>query len=201
MSGTGTARGGRYDRTPSGLVASLVVVVLVIGGVLIYRNLFSSDYEDTPPDYDYLATVQELQDAGFPAVYPPSLPEGWVTRNVDVEPGERPSLALSFLTDDDEFVGIRQEDANADDLVADLVDENAEEGEPYRASASVAPTWDSWTDAGGDTGYAAAVGDTTVLVFGSAPAEVLTALVESLSDAPVTDEQVPESPSTPADPG
>lgn len=198
MSGTGAARGGRYDRTPSGLVAALVVVVLVVGGILLFRGLFSSDYEDEPPDYDYLATVQELQDADFPAVYPPSLPEGWVTRNVNVEPGERPSLALSFLTDDEQFVGIRQEDADAEELVADLVDENATEGEPYRASASVAPTWDTWTDDGGDSGYAAQVGDTTVLVFGSAPAEVLTALVESLTDAPVAEEQVPESPSTPS---
>ena len=195
-----TARSGpgRYDRTPSGLLASFVVVVLVIVGILVYRNLFSADYEDRPPDYDYLATVQEVQGAGFDAVYPPSLPEGWVTRNVDFEPGERPSLALSFLTDDEHFVGVRQEDEDADDLVSDYVDENATEGEPYRAAASVAPTWETWTDDGGDTAYAATVGDTTVLVFGSAPAAVLAELVESLTDAPVSDEQVPESPSTPS---
>ena len=72
------------------------------------------------------------------------------------------------------------------------------EGEPYRASASVARTWDTWTDDGGDTGYAARVSDTTVLVFGSASTEVLTGLVESLTDAPVAEEQVPESPNTPS---
>ncbi len=195
-----TARSGpgRYDRTPSGLLASFVVVVLVIVGILVYRNLFSADYEDRPPDYDYLATVQEVQGAGFDAVYPPSLPEGWVTRNVAFEPGERPSLALSFLTDDEHFVGIRQADEDADDLVSDYVDVNATAGDPYRASASVAPTWETWTDDGGDTAYAATVGDTTVLVFGSAPAAVLAELVESLTDAPVSDEQVPESPTTPA---
>ncbi len=181
------ARGGpgRYQRTPSGLVGALLVVLLLVGAVLLYRGLFSADYEDTPPDLDYLATVEDVQGTGFPAVYPPSLPEGWVTRNVDVEPGERPVLALSFLTDDDHFVGVRQEDEDADALVAEYVDPNATEGEPYEASASVARTWLSWTDEGGDTAYAAEVGGTTVLVFGSAPADVLTAVVESLTDTPV----------------
>jgi hypothetical protein len=36
-----------------------------------------------------------------------------------------------------------------------------------------------------------------VLVFGSAPAGELEAIVESLSDAPIVDEQVGETPSTP----
>ncbi len=189
MSGAGTeARGGpgRYQRTPSGLIGALLVVVLLVGGVLLYRNLFSADYEDTPTDLDYLSTVEEVQSAGFPAVYPPSLPDDWVTRNVDVEPGERPVLALSFLTDDEQFVGIRQEDDDADALVSEYVDENAVEGEPYEATSSVADTWMSWTDDGGDTAYAARVGDTTVLVFGSASAEVLTSMVESLTDEPLS---------------
>ena len=37
----------------------------------------------------------------------------------------------------------------------------------------MADTWTTWTDEGGDTGYAAEVGDETVLVYGSAPAEDL----------------------------
>ena len=201
MSGGGTTAAGgpgRYQRSPSGLVAALLVVVLAIGGILLYRNLFSSDYEDRPPDYDYLATVSEVQSAGFPAVYPPALPEGWVARNVAFEPGDRPSLALSLLTDDERFVGVRQADESADDLVSDYVDENADEGEPYRAEASVARTWDTWTDEGGDTAYAARVGDTTVLVFGSVSADVLAGVVESLTDAPVDPGQLPESPVTPS---
>ncbi len=37
-------------------------------------------------------------------------------------------------------------------------------------TSEVADTWQTFTDDGGDTGYAAEIGDEALLVYGSAPA-------------------------------
>ena len=51
--------------------------------------------------------------------------------------------------------------------------------------SSVAPEWQEWSDAGGDHAYSATVGETEVLVYGSAPTEDLLTIVRSLTDAPL----------------
>ena len=173
---------GRYKRTSNGLVASLVVTVLAIIGFLIFRGVFSDDYQDQPPDLDYFSTVRTLQDAGVEVVYPSSLPDGWIARDVNVVPGERPSFDLALLTDDDKFVGVHQEDASVDDLLTTYVDENPEEGDVLEVDGSVASSWQEWSDSGGDHAFTAEVGDDSVIVFGSAPVADLEGIVRSLSD-------------------
>jgi hypothetical protein len=49
---------------------------------------------------------------------------------------------------------------------------------------AIVPEWQEWSDAGGDHAYSATVGDTQVLVYGSAPTEDLLTVVRSLTDAP-----------------
>ena len=68
-------------------------------------------------------------------------------------------------------------------LVATYVDEDAVEGEAVGVANVLAPRWRQFTDAGGDTAYAAEVGGEWVLVYGSAPADDLLTIVESLTDA------------------
>ncbi len=179
-------RPGRYQRSANGLLAALVVTVLAVVGFVGFRALFGRDLEVEPQRIDYLGTVVLFQEAGAPVVYPEALPPGWIATNVNVERGERPAFGMSLLTDDDEFVGVRQEDESVGDLLdlyldSDEVDEEA----AYDASGSVATTWEGYSDPGGDFAYVAAVGDATVLVYGSASAEDLQAVVESLTDEPV----------------
>jgi hypothetical protein len=182
-------RPGRYNRSAGGLVSSLVVTVLVIGGVLVFMSIFRNDFEAEPESVDYLATVESAQQSGLAPVYPATLPEGWIATRVDVEPGDEASFQISLLTDDDRYVGIRTEDASIAALLAARVDEKTQVGDGYTVPDDVrrpvARTWKGYRDDGGDTAYAAEVGDETVLVYGSAEAEDLQAVVDSLSTAPL----------------
>ena len=56
-------------------------------------------------------------------------------------------------------------------MVVVALDEDAVEGDEVTVASDLADTWTTWSDDGGDTGYAAELGDETVLVYGSAPAE------------------------------
>ncbi len=179
-------RPGRYQRTTSGLLASLLATVLAVVGFVGFRALNRDDLEVRPEKVDYLATVEALQLDGSRPVYPAELPDGWLPTSVDVVPG---TVALSWgigiLTDDDLFVGVRQSSQSLPDLLETYVDERAEEGDPVTIASPLATTWRSFSDAGGDHAYAAEVGDQWVLVFGSASEADLQAVVASLTTDPV----------------
>lgn len=184
-----SGRPGRYQRSAAGLVASLVVTVLALGGVMWFMGIFRNDLEVKPEEVDYLATVESLQESGQRPVYPPDLPAGWIATGVDVVPGNDPAYGLRLLTDDNRFVGIRQEDSSSTALLATWVDEETESAAPYSVPATVerpvARYWEGWTDDGGDTAYSTTIGEETVLVFGSASAEELQGLIDSLVRRPV----------------
>ena len=183
-----TGRAGRYQRSAAGLVVSLVVTVLAIGGLLWFMGVFRHDLEVKPERVDYLETVQSLQQSGLKPVYPPKLPAGWIATGVDA-PGDDPSYGIRLLTDDNRFVGIRQGRASSTALLSKWVDEDPQPADPYSVPASVrhpvSRHWEGWTDAGGDTAYSAGVGEETVLVFGSASAEDLQEIVDALVRRPV----------------
>ena len=59
-----------------------------------------------------------------------------------------------MLTDDGRYVGLRQEDADVDELVSVYVDENAEPGDEGGVESDLATgPWQTWADAGGDLAY------------------------------------------------
>lgn len=179
-------RPGRYTRSTNGLLAAILITVFTVVAFVVFRGLFSRDLEVEPERIEYLETVEALQDGDVLVVYPGTLPEGWIATNVVVEPGEQPAFGLSLRTEDGAFVGIRQENEPVDDLLAFYLDEDeVEEEAAYDVAGSVAPTWEGYSDPGGDVGYAAEVGDDTVLVYGSASAEDVQVIVDSLTDEPV----------------
>ena len=101
-------------------------------------------------------------------------------------PGERPAFGVGMLTDDDQFVGVRQEDDDLADPARDATSTTTpSKGDVVTVDGAIVPEWQEWSDAGGDHAYAATVGDTEVLVYGSAPTEDLLTVVRSLTDAPV----------------
>jgi uncharacterized protein DUF4245 len=178
----GGQRPGRYPRTSSALVGSLLVTVLAVVAFVALRAVFSKDLEVRPEPVDYLATVTEAQRGGLELVYPADLPAGWIATSVHLDPdADRPAWGLGMLTDDGRFVGLRQEDAPLDDLLHTYVDEEPAEGPRASVSGSVAPTWQTFSDSGGDHAFAAEVKGQEVLVFGSVGTADLRTLLGELT--------------------
>lgn len=177
---------GRYQRSAGGMVGAMIVTIAVIAGFIALRAINRTDVDVRPDTVDYLETVGTLQGAGRDVAYPPELPQGWRATSLDVVPGDRPAWGLGILTTDGAFVGVRQADESAQDLVGQYVDEEPVEGDPLSTPGSLAPTWQSWSDAGGDVGYTAEVDGETVLVYGSAGADDVRVLLELLTKDPTT---------------
>jgi hypothetical protein len=178
-------RPGRYQRTTGGLIGALVVTVLAIGAFVAFRAVNRTDLEVRPDPIDHLAAVAALQDQGMRPVYPSELPSGWVATSVDMPPADQPDWGLGILTDDDTFVGMQQSKDSVDDLLHEYVDENPREGEPVGLPGSLAPTWRSFSDEGGDRALATEVDGWNILVYGSATDADLRTLVATLTTEPL----------------
>jgi len=182
----------RYSRTTNGLLASLIVTVLAVGAFVAFRGTFRD--QPTTIDVgtlDYVEPVKAAQDNGVELVYPTSLPKGWNVTSIDFVPGARPAWGIGMLTDDGRYVGLRQEDADVDELVEVYVDENAEPGDETSVDSDLATDpWQTWADAGGDLAYSttltegaeSTMGD-TLLVYGSASRDDQEQLIALLTTA------------------
>lgn len=171
---------GRYQRSSNGLIGALIVTLLAIGAFVLVRSLTRAEVEVEPDPVDFATMAEAARSAGFEVIAPAELPDGWIATAVDLDQTDPPLWGLSLLTDQDTFVGLRQEDESVKDLVELTIDEDAEEGEPLELDSAVGSTWQSWTDEGGDTGYSIEYGDQTVLVYGSAAAADLQELITLL---------------------
>lgn len=166
----------RYSRTTNGLLASLLVTVLAVVGFVLFREVFRDQPEIPRGAVDYLGTVEDAQDGGIELIYPSSIPEGWDVTHIDFVRGQRPAWGVGMLTDDGRYVGLRQEDADVDDLLKAYVDDNAEPGDQNTLESGVATgPWQTWADADGDLAYSTTVDEgvettlgETLLVYGSA---------------------------------
>ncbi len=161
---------GRYQRSSNGLIGALIVTLLTVGAFVLMRSLVRADAEVERDPVDYATAAEAARSAGFDVISPAELPVGWMATAVDLEQTDPPLWGLSVLTDEDKFVGLRQEDESVSDLVEVNIDEDAVEGDPLVLDSVLGSTWQTWTDEGGDTGYSIEYGDQTVLVYGSAPA-------------------------------
>jgi len=186
MSTSSVGSPGKYQRSVGGLAAALVLTVVAVGGLLWLLGLFRSDLEIDPERVDYQPIVGEAQDAGFAPVYPDSLPDGWTPTGYQVVPGEQPAFEMNLLTEDDEdFVGIRQDDAAEADMLAEYVVGELAPTDIYSVRGSVAEAWQGYEDEDGDTAYVSEVGGETVLVYGSASPEELQDLIGRLTTEPI----------------
>ena len=176
----------RYPRTTTGLIGSMVAVVVVVIGFVIFRATFREQTEYEPEDIDYLEAVTAAQGAGQRVVYPRSLPSDWVANSVTYNPAGRLRWGIGMLTGTEEFVGIAQQDESLDDLLATYVDEETDQGADHETSASVSTTWQTWSDEGGDHAYSAEIDGAVVLVYGSADEDVQEQLIDSLTREPLT---------------
>ena len=184
----------RHPRTTQGLLGALVVTLLFVGAFVGFRAIFTSDPPSGPPRVvDYLNTVEALQDSGVELVYPSTLPEGWVATSLDVVPGDQPAWGLGMLTDEGRFVGLRQEDADVDELISAYVDAKAEPGDVSDFASELSTgAWQTWADVGGDLAFSTtltsdsknSIGE-TLLVYGSATRDEQEQLIALLTEGPL----------------
>ena len=161
----------------------------MVGAFVAFRGIFRDQPEIEPEPVDYLGPVAGAQGAGEVLVYPRELPEGWIATSVDYEPGDPPGWGIGFLTDDEKYVGLRQADEDAEDMVSRHVDEAATDegttsswrarspppGRPGRTTAATSATPASRPSLDG----------ATLLVYGSASAEDQAELIAQLTTEPV----------------
>ena len=178
-------QGGRYQRSFSGMIGAMIVMVALVVAFVVVRGLNRNDPSVEPDHVDYLSVVRGVARAGGdPVVYPPELPDGWFATSASF--GVKGIWSLSLLTDREHFVGVRQSRGaeSVDDLVATYVDDAAKEGDPVTLDSPLADEWRSFTDSGGDYALVAEVEDSTVLVVGSAPEQEIEDLTASLTMEP-----------------
>ncbi len=171
---------GRYQRSFSGMIGALVVLLLVIGGFVVFRAVAREDLEVEPEAIDYLEAVSFAQEAGWEVAYPPSVPDDWSATSLESQPGRE--WGIGFLTPDG-FAGLHQSDDSVSDLLATYIDEEPEEIDRVDIAGA---EWDAWRDSSGDVGYLGEVDGQQVLVYGSAPEVALQELAASLTTAPLT---------------
>ncbi|HEX5089834.1 MAG TPA: DUF4245 family protein [Nocardioides sp.] len=187
-------RPSRYDRSFGGLIAALIATVLFVTAYVGFRAFIREQPDVEPESVNYLSCVSDVQGAGSTVVYPIALPAGWLDTSVAYERGESPSWRIGILTDREQFVGVVQQDEDAEDLVRTYVDKNAIPGDDASpANGLGATTWRTWSDRGGDHAFATVLDSgplagETLLVYGSASVAEQEALIDLLTVAPVPDQ-------------
>lgn len=168
---------GRYQRSASGMVGAMLVLLAVIAAFVAFRAINRNDPENPVRPVDYQQTLEYARSqAAFPLLAPPSLPKGWRATSVTFVP--RPTRwHLGVLTDDDRYIGLEQSRGSVADMVQRYVDQEAARGRPVEVDGK---SWQTWTDAGGDTALSRVQDGVTTLVVGTAGRDVLVDYVESL---------------------
>jgi hypothetical protein len=193
-------RPSRYDRSFGGLIAALIATVVFVAAYVGLRAFIREQPDVEPESVNYLSCVTDLQDAGTTVAYPVALPAGWLDTSVAYERGATPSWRIGILTDRGGFVGVVQQESDADDLVHTYVDKSPIPGDDASPENDLGvTTWQTWSDRGGDHAFSALV-DTgplagqTLLVYGSATVEEQAALVGLLTVDPVADRPADAAP-------
>lgn len=175
------AKPGRYQRSSAGMIGAMVVSLLIIFGYVGFRSLVRDDLEVEPETVDYLSVVDQLQAAGKPVFYPPELPKGWRATSADYDVGTG-SFSLGANTVDGDYAGVYQRDGDLMQLLTEQLDATPRDEGAADLDSRIAQRWQSWTDEGGDHAYTAEIDGVNVIVYGSAPADDLRTLAESLTD-------------------
>jgi len=170
----------RYQRSTNAMVGAMIVTLAAVLVFVGWRALFRADVETEVEPVEWELSVGLAEEFGLTVVRPDALPEGWVATSVELAASDDPRWGMGLLTDDGDFVGIRQQDTSIEELVRTYVDDDADPGEPATVPSRVTDTWETWTDDGGDLGYSTELGDDAVLVYGSAPAEDIEEFIATL---------------------
>jgi hypothetical protein len=168
---------GRYQRSATGMIGALLVLLGVIAGFVVFREIIREDPESPVTAVDYQQPLGFAREqAGFPVLAPERLPDGWRATTVDFS-GEPPRWHLGVLTDEDRYVGLEQARSSEKSMLTTYVDADPTQGEDVTVAGQA---WQTWTDDGGDTALLRTDGEVTTLVVSSASQDVLVDYVRNL---------------------
>jgi len=193
MVGVSQQGGGRYPRTFHGLIVSMVILVVVLVAYWALNNAFHSTPDQVAArSVDFRSAVHDVQSAGAPLkpIYPKTVPDGWRVTSADYTAqnglGTKPAWGLGAVTTHHTFVGLRLEASPLDSLVSTYIDKDASKDGETTIHTAFGDTWTTFSDRGGDTGYATQVGDYVLLVYGSASKADFTTFMQRLTQAPIS---------------
>ena len=146
-----TEKPARYQRSFAGMLGALLVLVLGIGVFVVLRGVTRVEPPDPVRPVDYVQPARFAQEeAGYEVLTPRVLPEGWTATSVRFQPAaEDRSWHIGVLTDEQRYIGVEQAERSAAAMVADFVDEEAQEGGEVEIEGR---SWRVWTDPGRDPG-------------------------------------------------
>lgn len=178
---------GRRETSVKGMVGAMLVLLVLIGAFVAGRSLLRDQPEVGPTAVDYLAAVEGAQANGVEVFYPPTLPEGWLVTSVEIPLAEGQVWRLGMLTDDGEFVGLRQETGDLQNLVRDQLGSETGLGDEVEVAGAEIERW-RWVsgapDLAGESGLGSDVSGGSLLLYGSAEGATLKALATNLTSAP-----------------
>lgn len=155
---------GRYQRTAGGMVGAMLVLVAVVLGFVVFRDLNRSEPPSPVEAVDYHeAAGFARENADFAVVAPPSLPQGWRATSVRFVDGSRERWHLGLLTDEERYVGLEQSTDSPRSMVRTHVDAEADRAGGVTIEGD---RWARWTDEGGDVALVRRSDGTTTLVVG-----------------------------------
>lgn len=174
----------RAQRSMLGMVGAMLVLLVVVGVFVAVRSFLRADLDVKPTPVDYLAAVDAAQANGIEVFYPSAVPEGWVVTSVKLPSAAGEPWGLGMLTDDGQFVGVRQESQTAEDLAKQRL------GQGARVTSAAAVDSDELTgwrtvvagaDHEDDRGLVAVSDDRAVIVYGSADASSISEIAAALT--------------------
>jgi hypothetical protein len=160
------------------VIRSLVVLLAIIGAIALYQALWTEDPAPPNRSVEYATAAEAARDdANYPLLAPPRLPDGWRATSVRYTQGEEWSWHLGVLTSDEEYVGLEQATVDVDTLVG----EAAEGTEPVGSVQIDGTDWQLRRDESrGETTLVRRSGGVTTLVTGSASQDTLEDYLRSL---------------------
>jgi hypothetical protein len=162
------------------MIGAMIVTLLVTAAFVAFRAFNRDDLSVNPQSVDYLEQVHALQQGNdLDPAYPAKLPEGWLARRA-VFSADNLAWELDVLTDKTKYIGVRQAEMSAKDLVLKYVDPKGTPASEVTLAGAVAPTWQVWTVDNGDVAYTTTLGHDHLLVFGAAGASTIKAFAASL---------------------
>ncbi len=170
-----------------GMVGAMLVLLLLIGTFVVGRSLLRDQTEVSPTAVDYLAAVEGAQANGVEVYYPRSLPPGWLVTSVEIPLAPGQPWRLGMLTDEGEFVGLRQESRDASALVREQLGSETGLGDIVEVSGVELTRWREVSgkpELVGEHGLVRDLGDASLLIYGSAELAVLRGLAETLTAEP-----------------
>ena len=172
----------KYNRSFSGMIGAMVVLVLVVLVFVAFRAVNREDATVEIEAVDYAGPAEYAQDtAEFAVLVPAELPDGWKATSVRFDQGRDQTWHLGVLTDDEKYVGLEQADRSVGDMVATFVGEETEVGGEVDVDGT---TWQVFRDtADDDVALVTEDAQVVTVVVGSVDEETLTSYAASLASA------------------